>query len=230
MLILSEEILGDYGIETVYQAYTLDDNGDLTSDIPQDACAQFVLPDDEEGMCLLIDPWFSTKYFDYLCFTKAIGVMDINSVCLRKGNEEAAEEIVTCVGKPLVSKDKFFYCDSDGKTLLQHSLDNLQETVLYEIPDGDNLLLLTYDAEWVYFLQKAEIDEFNELPASIMRVNLQDHKTEEIYELQPGSAVNNFNVYDNNCYFILSDTDSPSAWICCNLADFSIMEIHSLIK
>lgn len=230
MLILTEEILGDYGIETVYQAYTLDDKGDLTSDIPQDVYAQFVLPDgDEEGMSLLIDPWFSTKYYDYVYFAKAIGVMDINSVWIRKGNEEA-EEIVTCVGKPLVSKDKIFYCDSDGKTLLQHSLDSSQEVVLYEIPDDDSLLLFTYDAEWVYFRQKAEIDEFNELSSSIMRVNLQDHRTEEIYELQPGSAVNNFNVYDNNCYFILSDTDSPNAWICCNLADFSIMEIHSLIK
>ncbi len=230
MLILTEEILGDYGIETVYQAYTLDDNGELTSDIPQDVNAKFVLPDDEDGMRLLIDPWFSTKYYEYVYFTKAVGEIDINSVWIRKGNEEEAEEIVTCVGKPLVSQDKIFYCDSDGKTLLQYSLDNSQETVLYEIPDDDNLLLLTYDAEWVYFLQKAEIDEFNEPSSSIMRVNLQDHRTEEIYELQPGSAVNNFNVYDNNCYFILSDTDSPSAWICCNLADFSIMEIHSLIK
>ena len=225
MLILSEEILGDYGIERVYQAYTLDDNGDLTSDIPQNAYAQFVLPNDEEGMSLLIDPWFSTKYFDYICFTKAIGVMDINSVWLRKENEEA-EEIVTCFGMPLVGKDKIFYCDSDEKTLLQHTLDNSQETALYEIPDDDNLLLLTYDAEWVYFLQKAEIDELNELSSFIMRVNLQDHRTEEIYELQPGSAVNNFNIYDNNCYFILSDTNSTSRWECCNLTDFTITEIH----
>ncbi len=230
MLILSEEILGDYGIETVYQAYTLDDNGNLTSEIPQDVYAQFVLPDDEEGMRLLIDPWFSTKYFDYVCFIKGIGVMDINSVWIRKENEESAEEIVACVGMPLVGKDKIFYCDSDGKTLLQHSLDNSQETVLYEIPDDDDLLLLTYDAEWVYFRQKAELDEYNELPSFIMRVNLQDHRTEEIYELQPGSAINNFNVYDNNCYFILSDTEGPDGWICCNLNDLSIVEIHSLIK
>ncbi len=225
MLIFSEEILGDYGIETVYQAYTLDDNGDLTSDVPQDAYAQFVLPDDEEGMSLLIDPWFSTKYYDYVCFTKAVGEIDINSVWIRKGNEEA-EEIVTCVGKPLMSQDKIFYCDSDGKNLLQHSLDNSQDTALYEIPDDDNLLLLTYDAEWVYFIQKAEIDEFNELPSFIMRVNLQDNRTEEIYELQPGNAINNFNVYDNNCFFILSDTDSNSRWECCNLTDFTITEIR----
>ena len=85
MLILTEEIIGDYGIETVYQAYTLDDNGDLTSDIPQDVYAQFVLPDDEEGMRLLIDPWFSTKYYDYVCFTKAVGEIDINSIWLTKG-------------------------------------------------------------------------------------------------------------------------------------------------
>lgn len=228
MLILSEEIIGDYGLETVFWAYTLDDKGDLTSDILR---AHFVSSDgDEEGMRLLINPWFSTKYFDYVCFMKAVGEIDINSVWLRKENEESEEEIVTCVGKPLMSKDKIFYCDSDGKNLLQHSLDNSQETVLYEIPNDDNLLLLTYDDEWVYFLQKAEIDEYNELSSSIMRVNLQDYRTEKIYELQPGSAVNNFNVYDNNCYFILSGTDSPSGWICCNLADFSIMEIHSLIK
>lgn len=231
MLILSEKIIGDYGIETVFQAYTLDDKGDLTSDIPQDVYTQFLLPDaNEEGMRLLIDPWFSTKYFDYVCFMKAVGEIDINSIWIRKGNEESAEEIVICVGKPLMSKDKIFYCDSEGKNLLQHFLDNSREMVLYEIPDDDNLLLLTYDAEWVYFLQKAEIDEYNELSSSIMRVNLQDNRTEMIYELQPGSAVNNFNVYDNNCYFILSDTDSPDGWICCNLADFSIMEIHSLIK
>ena len=237
MLILSEEILGDYGIVTVYHAYTLDDNGDFTSDIPQDVNVQFVLPDgDEEDMCLLIDPWFSTKYYDYVCFTKAVSEIDINSIWIRKGNEEA-EEIVTCVGKPLMSKDNIFYCDGDGKNLLQHSLDNSQEMVLYEIPDDDNLLLLTYDSEWVYFWQKAEIEGINdsstersELPSSIMRVNLQDYRTEKIYEVQPRSAVNNFNVYDNNCYFILSGTEGSDGWICCNLADFSIMEIHSLIK
>ena len=125
-----------------------------------------------------------------------------------------------------MSKDKIFYCDSDGENLLQHSLDNSQDRVLYEIPDDDILLLLTYDAEWVYFLQKAEIDEFNELSSSIMRVNLQDHRTEEIYELQPGSIVSNFNVYDKNCYFILSGKDSTSRWECCNLTDFTITEIH----
>ena len=60
----------------------------------------------------------------------------------------------------------------------------------------------------------------------IMRVNLQDHRTEEIYELQAGTTIYNFNVYDNNCYFILSDTDSNSRWECCNLTDFTITEIH----
>ena len=205
VLVITEQIIGDYGLETLFYAYTLDDEGNLTSDMPTDVYNQYGRPGGyEDGMRFLIDPWFSTKYFGYSCFMKAVGEIDINSVWIKTEDEEPAKEIVTCSGNPLVAKDMIFYCDSNGETLTQRSLDNAQEAVLYEIPDDNNLSLLTYDAEWVYFLQKPRIDEHNELSSFMMRVNLQDHRTEEIYELQAGNSISNFNVYGNNCYFILS--------------------------
>lgn len=226
MLVISVEILGEYSFETTFQTYTLDDNGNLTSDTPQDIYAQYELPGGyENDMRFLILPIFSTKYFNYSCFIKSKGEIDINSIWIRKGDEESVEEVVTCSGIPLVTIDRIFYCDSNENTLMQRDFDDAQETALYQIPDDDSLLLLTYDAKWVYFLQKPKIDEFNELSSSIMRVNLQDHRAEEVYGLQPGSYMNNFNVYGNYCYFILSDTDN-TAWKCCDLTDFTITELQ----
>lgn len=39
-LILSEEVLGQYGIETVYQAYTLDKEGKLSTNMPKNMALQ----------------------------------------------------------------------------------------------------------------------------------------------------------------------------------------------
>ena len=209
ILVISEQILGDYGLETVFYSYTLDNEGNLTSDTPRDAYAQFSLPSGyEDGMRFLINPWFSTKYLDYTCFIKAAGVMDINSVWVSRGNQETLEEVVTCSGEPLLTKDAIFYCDSNGETLIQRSLSNTQETVLYEIPDSDSLSLLTYDSEWIYFVQRPTTDEYHEVNATIMRVNIQDHKAEEVYKLRYNYNMNNFNVYGNNCYFILTDAET----------------------
>ena len=215
-LFITEQILGDYGLETIFYAYNLDDEGYLTSDTPLDAYSQFNLPDGyEDSMRFLINPWFSTKYFEYFCFTKSAGVMDINSIWISRGNQGALEEIVTCSEQPLLSKDTIFYCDSNEETLILRSLDSAQETVLYEIPDSDSLSLLNYDGEWVYFSERANIDERNELSSFVMRVNLQNHRTEQIYELPPNSYISNFNVYGNSCYFILSDADTTpyTQWI-----------------
>lgn len=226
-LILSEAILGDYGIETVYQAYTLNIEGNLTSDTPEDGYNQFGLPDGyDEGMRFLINPWFSMKYFGYICFVKTTGETGINGIWIRKEDQESAEEVVACSGEPLVTKDEIFYCSSDGEILMQRALDDVQESMLYEIPKGNNLSLLTYDAEWVYFIQISSMDESNESTSLIMRVNPQDQKTEEIYKLQIGDSISNFNVYGNNCYFILSGVDNSSRWECCSLTDFAISAIH----
>ena len=177
ILVITEQILGDYGLETVFYSYTLDDEGNLVSDTPQDAYAWFDLPDGyEDGMRFLVNPWFSTKFFGYFCFTKAAGAMDINSIWISGGNREALKQIVTCSGQPLLTKDTIFYCDSNEETLRQRSLDSAQETVLYEIPDDDSLSLLTYDSEWIYFLQEPTTNEHHEVNAFIMRVNLQDHQ------------------------------------------------------
>ena len=225
ILVITEQILGDYGLETVIYSYTLDDEGNLASDTPQDAYEWFDLPDGyEDGMRFLVNPWFSTKFFGYSCFTKATGGMDINSVWISREGLEALEEVVTCSGQPLLTGDTIFYCDSNRETLIQRSLGNTQDAVLYEIPDGDSLSLLTYDSEWIYFVQRPTIDEFNELSSSIMRVNMQDHRTEKIYELQPGNVMSNFNVYGNDCYFILSVADNTQ-WLCCDLVNGDVTDI-----
>ena len=226
LIMLSENICG-YETETVFQYYILDDEGNLASSSPIDVYGQFELPDGYgDDMNFLINPMFSTKYFGYSCFIRTVRETDINSVWIRKMDEKSTEEVVTCSGEPLVAEDRIFYCDSDGAALVQHSLDNSQETVLYEIPDDSNLLLLTYDSEWIYVIRKPSIYESNELPSYIMRVNLRDCRTEEIYELQVGSYISNFNVYGNNCFFILSSANNISSWECCNLTDFTITTIH----
>lgn len=226
MLILSESIIGDYGLETAFQCYILDDEGNLASGSPKDAYSQFELPDGYGGdVHFLINPWFSTKYFDYVCFIRAEGDADINSVWIINGDEESAEEVITCSGAPLAAGNRIFYCNRDGEALVQKSPDNPQETVLYEIPDGNILQLLTYDAEWIYVLQKPGIDEGNETPSSVMRVNLRELRTEKILELQAGDNISNFNVYGNNCFFILSGADYVGRWECCNLIDFTITNI-----
>ena len=225
ILVITEQILGDYGLETVIYSYTLDDEGNLASDTPQDAYEWFDLPDGyEDGMRFLVNPWFSTKFFGYSCFTKATGSMDINSVWISREGQEALEEVVTCSGQPLLNGDTIFYCDSNIENLIQRSLGNTQDAVLYEIPDGDSLSLLTYDSEWIYFVQRPTIDEFNELSSSIMRVNMQDHRTEKIYELQSGNVMSNFNVYGNDCYFILSVADNTQ-WLCCDLVNGDVTDI-----
>ena len=222
-LILSEEVLGQYGIETVYQAYTLDKEGKLSTNMPKNICTQFEMTDGYgEDMRFLINPWFSMKYFGYACFTKVTGEMSINSVWIKKEDQALAEEIVTCNGDPLLTKNKIFYCSSDEKVLAQLILDNLQETVLYDIPADKHLSLLTYDTDWVYVLQMSDTNVGSDPSGIIMRVNLQDHRTEEIFQLQTGSFIGNFNVYGDNCYFILSDEDNSSHWECYNLTN-SIM-------
>lgn len=45
---------------------------------------------------------------------------------------------------------------------------------------------------------------------------MQDHSIEEIYVLQSDSYISNFNVYDNNCYFILSSA-GDAQWKCYDL-------------
>lgn len=227
ILVITEQILGDYGLETVFCSYTLDNEGNLASDTPQDAYTWFDLPDEyEDSMRFLINPWFSTKYLGYSCFTKAEGGMDMNSVWISRGSQEALEEAVTCSGQPLLTGDTIFHCDSNGETLIQRSLGNTQNAVLYEIPDGDSLSLLTFDSGWVYFVQRPTIDESNELSSSIMRVNMQDHRTEKIYELHPGNVMSNFNVYGNDCYFILSVADNTQ-WLCCDLVNGDVMNISA---
>ncbi|MDE5865321.1 MAG: hypothetical protein K2H31_01800 [Lachnospiraceae bacterium] len=222
MLTLIEEIIGNDGLETVFQYYILDDEGNLASDSPEDVYSQFELSDEcGDDAHFLINPMFSTKYFGYSCFVRAVGETDVNSVLIIKGDEESSEEVFECSGEPLAAKDRFFYYDSNGETLVQHPLDNSQETVLYESSDDDILQLLTYDDEWIYAIRRPRIDEGNELSSCIMRVNLQDYRTEEIYEMQAGSYISNFNVYGNDCFFILSDSDHISRWECCNLTDFS---------
>lgn len=220
ILVITEQVLGDYGPETVFYAYTMDNEGNLASDTPQDAYARFGLPDGyEDGMHFLINPWFSTQSLGYTCFVKAAEVMDINSIWIMWEGQETTEEVVTCSGQPLLTEDMIFYCDSNGETLIQRSLSNIQETVLYEIPDSDSLSLLTYDSEWVYFIQEPTTKEHREVNAFIMRVNLQDHKAEEVYQLRYNYYMSNFNVYGNSCYFILTDAETAQyiQWIRYNL-------------
>ena len=228
ILVITEQVLGDNGPETVFYSYTLDDEGNLASNTPLDAYTQFGMPNDyEDGMRFFINPWFSTKYFGYFCFTKAAEVTDINSIWISGGNREALDEVVTCSGQPLLTKDTIFYCDSNKETLRQRSLDSAQETVLYEIPDDDSLSLLTYDSEWIYFLQEPTTNEHHEVNAFIMRVNLQDHQAEEVNQLRYGHYMSNFNVYDNNCYYILTDAETTQyiQWIRYNLVSGEVTTI-----
>lgn len=218
-LILSEAVLGQCGIETIYQAYTLDKEGDLSTNIPENIRTQYELTDGyEKDMRFLINPWFSMKYFDYICFAKIVEE-GINGVWVKKKNQPLAEEIVICNGDPLLTKDKIFYCSSDEKVLAQLIFDNLQETPLYDIPADKHLSLLTYDTDWVYVLQMSDTNVGSDPSGIIMRVNLQDHRTEEIFKLQTGRFIGNFNVYGDNCYFILSDEDGSSHWECYNLTN-----------
>lgn len=236
ILVVSEYNMEDYGPVILFYAYTLDDEGNLTSDTPQDAYAWFDLPDGHEGdMHYLINPWFSTKYLGYSCFTKAAGVMDVNSVWIMWEGQETAEEVVTCHGGPLLTEDTIFYCDSNEQNLIQRALDNAQETVLYEIPDGYSLWLLTYDSEWVYFERYLQISReggSNELSSAIMRVNMRDHRTEVIYELQPelGQTISNFNVYGNDCYFILGA--GGNRWMRCDLinGEVTIIDVDAPLE
>ena len=229
ILVISEYNMEDNGPVILFYAYTLDDEGNLTSDVPQDAYAWFDLPDGHASdMHYLIDPWFSTKCLGYSCFMKAAGVMDVNSVWIMREGQETAEEVAACHGGPLLTKDTVFYCDSNEQNLIQRSLDNAQETVLYEIPDGYSISLLTYDSEWVYFeryLPTSREGGSNELSSAIMRVNMQDRGTEVIYELQPelGQTISNFNVYGNDCYFILGA--GGNRWVRCDLISGEVTTI-----
>ena len=222
ILVISEYNMEDSGPVILFYAYTLDNEGNLTSDTPQDAYVQFGLPNGyEDGMHFLINPWFSTQSLGYTCFIKAAGVMNINSVWIMWEGQETAEEVVTCYGQPLLTGDTIFYCDSNRESLIQRSLNSTQETVLYEIPDDTGLTLLTYDSEWVYFLEyslKLREDDNTESGETIRRVNLQNHSIEEIYVLQPGSYGGNFNVYGNYCYFILSGAGS-NRWVRYNMTN-----------
>ena len=219
-LILSEEVLGQYGIETVYQAYTLDKEGKLSTNMPKNICTQFEMTDGYgEDMRFLINPWFSMKYFDYICFVKVEEQENIYGVWFKKKNQPLAEEIVTCNGDPLLAKDKIIYCSSDGNVLAQLIFDNSQETPLYDIPADKHLSLLTYDTDWVYILQMSDTDVGSDSYGAVMRVNLKDYRTEEIFQLQTGRFIGNFNVYGDNCYFILSDEDGSSHWECYNLTN-----------
>ena len=121
-----------------------------------------------------------------------------------------------------MAKDKIIYCSSDGNVLAQLIFDNSQETPLYDIPADKHLSLLTYDTDWVYILQMSDTDVGSDSYGAVMRVNLNDYRTEEIFQLQAGSFIGDFNVYGDNCYFILSDEDSSSHWECYNLTN-SIM-------
>ena len=228
ILVITEQILGNYGLETVFYAYTLDNEGNLASDTPLDAYTQFGLPNGyEDGMHFLINPWFSTQSLGYTCFVKAAGGMDINSIWIMWEGKETAEEVVICSGQPLLTEDTVFYCDSNGETLIQRSLSDKQETVLYEIPDSNSLSLLTYDSEWVYFIQEPTTNEHREVNASIMRVNLQDHQAEEVYQLRYNYSMSNFNVYGSNCYFILTDAETSQyiQWIRYNLVSGEVTTI-----
>lgn len=222
ILVISEYNMEDHGPVSLFYAYMLDNGGNLTSETPQDAYAQFGLPDGyEDGMHFLINPWFSAQSLGYTCFIKDAGVMNTNSVWIKRAEQEDAEEVVTCQGQPLLTKDTIFYCDSNEKALRQRSLDGAQETVLYEIPDDTGLTLLTYDSEWVYFLEysrRLREGDSNEPDETIRRVNLQDHSMEEIYVLQSGSYGGNFNVYGNYCYFILSSAGS-NRWVRYNMTN-----------
>ena len=223
ILVISEYNMEDHGPVTLFYAYTLDNGGKLTSETPQDAYAQFGLPGGyENGMHFLINPWFSTQSLGYTCFIKDAGVMNTNSVWIKRKEQEDAEEMVICQGQPLLTKDTIFYCDSNEEALRQRSLDGAQETVLYEIPDDTGLTLLTYDSEWVYFREysrRLREGDSNEPDETIRRVNLQDHSTEEIYVLQSSSdSVENFNVYGNYCYFILSGAGS-NRWVRYNMTN-----------
>lgn len=222
ILVISEYNMEDHGPVSLFYAYMLDNGGNLASDTPQDAYARFGLPDGyEDGMHFLINPWFSTQSLGYTCFVKVAGVMDINSIWIMWEGQETAEEVVTCSGQPLLTEDTIFYCDSTGETLIQRSLSNIQETVLYEIPDDTGLTLLTYDSEWVYFLEysrRLREDDNYESDETIRRVNLQDHSMEEIYVFQSGSYGGNFNVYGNYCYFILSSAVS-NRWVRYNMTN-----------
>lgn len=222
ILVISEYNMEDHGPVSLFYAYMLDNGGNLTPETPQDAYAQFGLPDGyEDGMHFLINPWFSAQSLGYTCFIKDAGVMNTNSVWIKRAEQEDAEEVVTCQGQPLLTKDTIFYCDSNEKALRQRSLDGAQETVLYEIPDDTGLTLLTYDSEWVYFLEysrRLREGDSNEPDETIRRVNLQDHSMEEIYVLQSGSYGGNFNVYGNYCYFILSSADS-NRWVRYNMTN-----------
>lgn len=226
-LILSEAILGQYEIETVYRVYTLNEEGNLVTDIPENACDQFELTGEYgQDMRFLINPWFSMKYFDYICFAKGIGEGNINSVWVKKATQTLAEEMVTCNGDPLLTKDKVFYCSSDEKVLAQLTFDDLQETPLYDIPEDKHLSLLTYDTDWVYILQISDTDVGSDSYGAVMRVNLKDYRTEEIFQLQMGDSIDNFNVYGDKCYFILSNADNSSDWKCCDLTNFIMTTIR----
>ncbi|MDE7332469.1 MAG: hypothetical protein K2O16_09545 [Lachnospiraceae bacterium] len=226
-LIISEAVLGEYGIETAYQAYTINDEGNLMSDISEDVCGQFELSEGyEEDMQFLINPWFSMKYFGYSCFTKVTGEMSINSVWIKKEDQALAEEIVTCSGEPLLTRENIFYCSSDEKKLVQLVFDNSQEITLYEIPEGKQLSLLTYDADWVYILQMSDTDESGSPSCVIMRVNVQDHRIEEVFQSNTGDSISNFNVYGDDCYFILSSADNSRHWECYNLTNSTMTAIR----
>lgn len=226
-LILSETVLENYGMKTIYQAYTLNEEGNLMADMPENVCEQFESKDGYgQDIRFLINPWFSMKYFNYICFTEIAEAESLNNVWIKKKDQASAEKIVICNSDPLLAKDKIFYYNHDEKVLALLIFDNLQAILLYDIPEGNHLSLLTYDTDWVYFLQMPDTDADSDSSQVIMRVNIQNHKTEEIFRLQTGASISNFNVYGNYCYFILSNADKSGGWKCYDLTNSVMTAIH----
>ncbi|MCM1039896.1 MAG: DUF5050 domain-containing protein [Ruminococcus sp.] len=232
-LVVSEDILTDYGPVREFQAYTLDSEGNLLSDMPQGTYERFGPPEEsDEGLRYLIDPWFSTEYYGYTCLIKPEGVIDINSIWIKESNEESAEEILTCRGEPLIAKDIIFYCDSERETpaLMQYFLKDATERELYKIPGDYKPRLFTYDDEWVYFLQEPNVEERGGLSSFLTRVNLQDGQIENIRELSEDESISNFNVYDSYCYFILKSAESSGEWEILGLDSTSAAEAEAPSK
>lgn len=83
--------------------------------------------------------------------------------------------------------------------------------------------LLNYDNDWVYFVQELQINDRSML--SVLRVSQKDCEVEELFKLQEGNYMSNFNIYDNKCYYILSEADTVQ-WKSCDLSDFTISSIY----
>lgn len=216
-LVIESHILGEYAPEKVYTAYTLDEEGNLMSDVPMDAYSEFVFPADADRVKgFLIDPWFSTKYYGYRCYARQEGD-DLSSIWIERENGEPAKKVAVCSGEPILTDDMIYYYDRDQAIIMQCYLSDTQAIGICDVTPGDRVTLFTYADEWLYFLQEPELNETTATPTSVARINLKHPGVETVYELQPGESVYYFSVYQDRCYFVFTDKPNGARWMSCEL-------------